>query len=318
MNKKPLLFLKKLESKIPLGTCTLLLVSLIALSYLLLSPNYLFIPNSAIMKFGFLPQGLISSFLGVFTYSFIHISPQHILANVSLLLAVGIIAEQKLRPRDYLSIFFASAITAGVVFHLLSPKPTILIGASSAVSGILAASVFVDFKKAIPAIVIFALFLSVASPMVSSYTASKLGLLENETQKLEKEFNETLKEEEKVEEELNQTLSRLQVLKIECHEEDNETACDELNKTVEEKENKTQEKKQIEEERNKTQEDLNGTMQKKNVVKEGVKREEETTTSSVVHLVGALTGLIYLGLFRRDIIWNLPSQASQLEDYFKK
>ncbi len=300
--------------KSPQGTFTLLTVSLIGLTYLFLSYNYLYIPNEKLLSYGF----ELSNPLGAITYSFLHLSPQHIIANVALLLAVGIIAEKKLNFKDYFTIFFTSAITAGVAFQLLTPTPTVLVGASSAVSGILAVAVFVDFKKTIPAILIFGLFLSIVSPAVTTYTEKQLGLLENETTELGKQYNKTKEKIEESQQQLENLTIMISRLKEECLIKENETACvkwKELNKTLKEKEEKEEE---LQEKENETVKDLNKTMTDQMKLEQGIKREERAKTSAIVHLIGAFTGIGYLCIFRRDILWSLPSQASQLENYFQK
>lgn len=305
---------RDLVEKLPQGTFTIIIVSLIALIYLFLSHNFLFIPGKKLVTYGF----EFSNPLGAITYSFLHLSPQHVIANIALLLAVGIIAEKKLDFRDYFTIFFSSAIIAGIVFHFLTPKPTVIVGGSSAVSGILAASVFVDFKKAVPAVLIFGLFISIVSPAVSTYTKGQLGLLENETTELEKEYNETKGKIEEFQYQIENFTSKISTLKEKCTVYQNETACDkwnELNKTLKEK---SEQKKELQEKGNETVENLNQTLQSKIKLEHGIKREEEAKTSALVHLVGAFTGIAYLYIFRRDIIWSLPSQVSQLENYFQR
>ena len=341
--------LKKID-ELPTGTVTALFIITIVTTYLYLAYSYLYIPGPQLAAYGFILERPLTAL----SYSFIHLSPQHILANVALLLAVGIVAEQKLKTKDYIAIFFASAATSGVVFHILTPEPTVLVGASSAVSGILAASIFIDIKKAIVAILIFTVFLNFTAPVVEQHTREKLGVLEQETQQIEEEVNKTEEKLNKTEEEINKTeeeadeiekkineteqeigekMTRIEYLEKECYEEPiNETACEELDEIEEQKEQVEEEleevekgleekEEEIEEEKEKRQEitiGLNKTierlmekMQEKEVVEEGVEREERARTSSIVHLVGAITGLIYLGIFRRDIIWDLPSQVSQ-------
>lgn len=305
---------RNLIEELPQGTSTVIITSLIGLVYLFLSRNFLFIPGKYLVTYGF----ELSNPLGVITYSFLHLSPQHVIANMALLLAVGVIAEKKLTFKDYFIIFFASAIIAGITFHLLTPKPTVLVGASSAVSGILAASVFVDFKKAIPAILIFGLFITLVSPAVSTYTKKQLGLLGNKTAELEKEYNKTKKEIREFQQQVENLTAKLSVLKEECIVHQNKTACDkwkELNKTLKEK---SEQKKELQEKGNETVESLKKKTQSQIKLKQGIKREEKAKTSALVHLIGAFTGIIYLCIFRRDIIWSLPSQVLQLENYFQR
>lgn len=314
MNKKALNKINTFLENTPQGTSTVILATVIALTYLVLSRNFLFIPNKELMIYGF---DLVNP-LGAITYSFIHLSPQHVVSNIALLIAVGVIAEKKLKLKEYFLIFFISAITAGITFHLLTPKPTILVGASSAVSGILAASVFIDIKKAVPAILIFGLFISIVSPAITTHTKKSLGIMENKTKEVTEEYNETQEKIEGYEKNITNTTSRISILKSKCLEENNETACEkwkELNSTLQEK--KQEEKELLEEKKEKIKE-LSETLTQEQTIKQGIEREEQAKTSAIVHLVGAFTGIAYLFIFRRDIIWSLPSQALQLENYFRK
>jgi len=240
-----------------------------------------------------------------------HLSPQHLIANIALLLPVGIIAEKKLKTHDYLSVFFASAITSGIAFHLLTPEPIVLVGASSAVAGIMATAIFIDIKKALIAVLIFGVFIHLATPLVQQHVETKLGGIQREVVQVEQEFNQT-------EEELNQTELEIQnytkekeTLEHQCHVQNITEACEELEEKEQEIEQKKEEKEELEQRRNQTIEKLLEMIEEKEVVEHGVEREEGARTSTLVHLVGAMTGIAYLALFRRDIIWDLPSQVSQ-------
>lgn len=302
---------KKLFEKIkkindlPTGTLTVFFIIAIVSIYLALAYRYLYIPNYHLIAYGF----MLERPLTVLSYSFIHLSPQHILANVALLFAVGIIAEKKLDTKDYVLIFFISAITSGIIFHILTPYETVLVGASSAISGILAASIFIDLKKALIAILIFGAFLHVASPMVEQHTRRELGILEEEAAKIEGEAEEIEKRFDEKEQKIQNYTEQEKSLEYLCYEELNETACEELEEIEEKIEQEKEEKEKIERNMSDVIQRLLERTQEKEIMEEGVRREEESRTSTIVHLVGAITGLIYLGIFRRDIIWNLPSQV---------
>ncbi len=303
-----------LKEKLPRGTITLPLVLSITLIYIGLAYKYLFIPNTHLLAYGFSPSNPV----GALTYSFLHLSPQHLLANATLLLAMGIIVEKKLRPQDYLAIFLASAVTAGITFHVLTPEPTVLVGASSAVSGILAAAVFVDFKKAIAAIILFGVFIHIASPAVINYTEFKLNSLQSQTSELQEQYSEVKKKVNETEQELKNLSQKISELQYQCFELNDSTACEKLKTLNESKQAAEEEKKDLEEQENETFQTLNKTATEERHLQQGITREEKAKTSAIVHLVGAMTGIGYLLAFRRDILWSLPSQASQLENYFQK
>lgn len=302
------------EIKTPLGIVTATLSLLIVLSYFILAYGRIFIPNPQILAYGF----SFNNPTAILTYPFLHLSPQHILANIALLIAVGIIAEKKLRNRDYLAIFFSSAITAAITFQVITPHPTVLVGASAAVSGIMAAAIFVDIKKALISILVFALFLNIASPLIMDYTETRYAQLQNRTLQIEEEFKDIEEEIEQTKEQKESYMDIISHLHHQCVELGNQSACEELEKANETLEEKEKEEEQLKERKNESFEEFNQTVHEEQKIEEGIKREERAKTSGIVHLVGALTGLLYLAIFRRDIIWNMPSQVLRLEDYYKK
>jgi len=307
MNKNKLRKIKEKLNNLPRSSITIAFILIMVLAYLRLAYSYLYIPGQLLTIYGSSPGQILT----IFTYSFMHLSPQHLIANIGLLLPMGIIAEKKLKTYDYLSIFFASAITSGLVFHLLTPDPILLVGGSSAVAGIMAAAIFIDIKKALIAVLIFGAFIHVATPMVEQHVRQELGVLEQEVTRTEEEYNETEQRINQTEREIQNHTEEKETLEYECHVQNITEACEELEEKEKEMKEKQEEKEMLEEQRNKTIERLLEIIREKEVVEHGVEREDEATTSTIVHLVGAMTGIAYLALFRRDILWNLPSQVSQ-------
>jgi len=85
----------------------------------------------------------------VFTFSFLHLNLPHLLLNVVGVLWLGGIIERRLGPTSLVVLFGLSAIMSGVVAMLLGPwLPTtgIAIGASGAVSGLLATALMLVFR----------------------------------------------------------------------------------------------------------------------------------------------------------------------------
>lgn len=301
--------IKEVTRKLPIGIVTGATTLLITLPYLILSYGYIFIPNKELVMYGFSPSNL----LGVITYPLLHLSPQHLFANVALLIAVGIIAEEKLNIKDYLSIFFISSIVAGIVFHILTPKPVVLVGASSAISGILAASIFIDIKKAVIAIIIFGIFLQVTSPAVTNYTQSKLKEIQAEGQNITQTYNETIKKRKEIQDILESLKNKLSLLITRC-EEGNQTACSKIQEVNETKVNKSKQEQIIEEKESNIKQKANQTIINELILEQGIERDRKAQTSSIVHMVGAIMGILYLAAFRKDIIWKMPSQVLPLED----
>jgi len=228
----------------------------------------LFIPNKTLITFAFNFQNPI----GLLSYAFFHISPSHLFGNLILLLAVGFIAEKKLSSREFAFVFMTAAVASALVYGLLFPE-NYLVGASAAISAFLAIAFIIDFKKTIFLVVIASMLTILISPLLLSYTEIKVNELNQRSELLEKQLNETNKAIEKALQENDseqvQTLSLIKQTKIN---------------------------------------EFNNTLIAKNILTEGVEREESSQTSPLVHLTGAFVGLAYLWLFKRDVLWEMPYQ----------
>ena len=257
---------------------TLALTVAILLAYVVLSNSLLYIPTSALITFGFSLQNL----LGLLTYSFIHVSPMHLIGNVLLLVPIGIIAEKKLRFKDYFAIFFLSAIVSALAYSVVQPND-VLVGASAAVAGLMAAAFLVDIKKTIVAMIAFSLLVIVITPQVTSFTDSQLSILNNKNMELQQ-------------------------------------ALDSINQQIQNatQQNDTEAVQQLESDKNQTAQDLSNSAEQQANIEAGLQREKETRTNQIIHLVGALTGLAYLFAFRRDIVWEMPSQLMPRKSSRKK
>ncbi|NYZ79973.1 hypothetical protein H0N95_01835, partial [Candidatus Micrarchaeota archaeon] len=64
--------------------------------------------------------------------------------------------------------------------------------------------------------------------------------------------------------------------------------------------------------KNKTVQAFNASKTGETNLEVGLRREKEAQTSPWVHLAGTLAGFTYLFVFRRDIIWEMPSQVTSL------
>ena len=248
---------------------TIIIAVITLLAYLFLSETLYYISTSGIMQYGF----RFDNILGVLTYSFLHVSPTHLIGNLILLIPIGIIAEKKLRHKDYFGIYFGSAIISALIFGLLVPK-TFLVGASAAISGMLMVAFLVDVKKTVLAIITTTLIIFIVSPQISIYTENSLLALESQGTDLLQSLDETNKE---------------LLIAIER----NDSALIE-NLSIQKGETETK---------------LVGVLKKSQNINAGIAREDDTTSLPLTHLAGALSGLAYLLLFRRDIIWEMPSQV---------
>lgn len=78
----------------------------------------------------------------VFTYFFTHQSFWHILANMVALWSLGVAVETVLGSRDFLKLYLFTGIGAGLLLAFVDPSPMPVLGASTSVSGVLAAFAF--------------------------------------------------------------------------------------------------------------------------------------------------------------------------------
>jgi len=259
---------------------TVSIIALLFLSYVILSRDYVYIPWEYLKDFGF----LISNPLTLFTYPFIHISPSHLLSNILLLLAIGFIAEQKISSKEYFVVFFSSAIVSAIVFSIAAPN-IILVGASAAISGILAVSFFVDFKKTLIGVAIFALTLPMLTSVVNNQVQSYYSSTVLKNQELKHKVTNIEQQVKKALEANNTTL----VKKLSAEKEklqSNEKKTEEIRRTIE----------------------------------EGREREKGSIVMQIVHVAGALTGVAFLFIFRRDILMSLPEQfdLARAKQFFNK
>ncbi|MBN3037387.1 MAG: rhomboid family intramembrane serine protease [Candidatus Diapherotrites archaeon] len=133
--------------KLPLAT--LGLCALTAIIYFLLSGGQPYVhPLSRLDAFGVTGRNLI----GAASYAFIHIGLKHMLGNIVVLLGVGTVLESRIGSKDALCVYLISAIGSGFFYALLHPNIWV-VGASAAVSGLIAASFITDFKKTVVVLV---------------------------------------------------------------------------------------------------------------------------------------------------------------------
>src|ERR1700746_47164 len=109
--------------------------------------KYAFIPS----KLGFTgssmvlraPADLLQKISPMVTSQFLHAGSMHLLFNMVVLLFLGKKVEERIGSLKFLAFYLASGIAGNIVyaaFHLSSHQP--VLGASGAVAGVLAASLF--------------------------------------------------------------------------------------------------------------------------------------------------------------------------------
>ncbi|MCD6414867.1 MAG: rhomboid family intramembrane serine protease [Candidatus Diapherotrites archaeon] len=251
---------------------TLTITISLIVAYFLMSKGQLYVyPISQMYLFGVSRNNLI----GALTYSFMHIGIKHLLANLLVLVPVGLIAENRFGWKDTLGVFLFSGTVAGFCYALLSPG-TWVIGSSAGIAGLLVAGYMADIKKTVIVIiacVVFASFIAIpATQAVISYIETAHEKVINEKVSEIQQLNTSLRE---LQEKINEKKAKGENITPEIVIVQNLTQ--KLNETVKVKEVKEQQKQTIE---------------------RGSKEEAATPPSMLIHLFGALAGLLYVYEFR--------------------
>jgi membrane associated rhomboid family serine protease len=75
----------------------------------------------------------------ILTYFFTHQSFWHILVNMIALWSLGTAVEERMRPPRFLRFYLVTGLLTGVFLAYLDPSPAPVLGASTAISGLLSA-----------------------------------------------------------------------------------------------------------------------------------------------------------------------------------
>ena len=121
------------------------------------------------------------SFAGGFTHVFLHVGVLHLIGNLIPLIAFSLLLENILVGSDVIAIFVASGVFGGVLFSLLNPG-AMLVGASAAISGVMAAAAALKPKQALVLLVGIPLAVAfLAVPLIDfSERAFERGLFERQ------------------------------------------------------------------------------------------------------------------------------------------
>ena len=280
---------------------TLLLVLVTTLSYFLFSSSNFFIPIQSISNFGLSFENIF----GVITYPFLHISLNHLIGNMCLLMAIGFVAESRLNRKDFFAIYFLSSIATGLVVAFFAQN-TILIGASAAVAGLVIPACLIDFKKVIVYLVLFGVLSFMLTSAADFAVSSTYTFSQNQTTELEHVYNDTVQQRTLAVGNISTLEDRFRSGEI------NETQYNQSRQTlVSLIENLTKMQ-------NSTANQLSQAKISVLNIEEGISREQASETSTPAHVVGSLVGLGYIALFERGIIWNSGYQVSRLEQWLRR
>ncbi|MEM3542943.1 MAG: rhomboid family intramembrane serine protease [archaeon] len=241
---------------------TILFGSLIVFIYFYFAVAQIYIPTKELTELGF----SWSNPSGIITYPFAHVGLKHLFANLVVFLPIAYIVERKLNFNHFSALFFFSGAAGAIAFETLYPN-AYLVGASAAISGLIAVAIFIDLKKSLIALIVSSLAIYFMAPLLEDYTKQKYESLSKDVEKIE-----------------NQTK--------------------EINKEIEIaiSQNKTEEVKVLRKKYAELTSTLNQTINLKVVVGTGIEREKQAKSSVIVHLCGAIVGITYLFSFRQDII----------------
>jgi len=136
------------------GTLAVALILIAAFIYL--SGGSFFIDLGTLYKLAF----TANQPLNLLAHMTIHTGYAHLIENLTTFIVFALIAETVLVSADIVIIFFLSGAAAAILFIFLNPNVA-LIGASAGISGILGNALVLNPKKAIPALILVPLLLSV-------------------------------------------------------------------------------------------------------------------------------------------------------------
>ncbi len=148
---------------------SLLLVALVFASYVYFAQPEPYAPSAAVGSLGLASWNLA----GVFTHLFMHQGVHHLLANILPLAAFAVLLETTMNAGGVLFVFFAAGTAGGLVYVLLNPG-ALVIGASAASSGLMAAATALRPKQAILLAVFIAVLATLfVGPASDYFTAAR-------------------------------------------------------------------------------------------------------------------------------------------------
>lgn len=279
---------------------TLGLGAILVVVYLAFSSGF-FIPDDLISALGF----SLSNLAGVVSYSFLHISLQHLLGNLFLLIPLGLVVEPVLLRRDFLAIYLLSGTAAAFLFAALVPN-VLLVGASAAIAGLLIPACLISIKRTVFNIAVFTL----AAVVLIWAANSGVAFAQSGAQQKAAALNENISS---LNQEKNKTLADVAVVEQkywqgEISQQAYEQAKQELGQRIAVINNQSQQ----------VSDELNKTAAFVAEVEAGKKREQESQTSAFVHLLGSFVGLAYVAAFRRDVLWKSGDQVAAFVAWAKK
>ncbi len=186
---------------------TLILVAAVLVPYYILSSGTFYLPEGTLESLGFASQSGGWTYV---THLFTHVGLQHLAANLIPLIAFGLLLESVLAGYHILAIFLISGIFSSVLFTLINPN-VLLIGASTGVSGLMAASTLLKPKQALVLLIATLLLLLAFNPLVDYYNSFQVQSLQSQKATLEQNVQQLLQQNKTAEAAVqNQSLATVQ------------------------------------------------------------------------------------------------------------
>lgn len=243
--------------KIPYATLSIILFSTV-LYFLNSGGNPYVYPITKLALYGVSHSNPI---IGGILFSFTHLGLKHLAANMTVLVILGTILEQRLKSKDVFFIFLLSGFIAGVIYTAINPEVWVL-GASAAICGLIGAGLVVDTKWTIVGLVFGLYLIPIVVYPTTDFVINTYYITQQER--------------------LSENLNKLQ----------------EYNQKINEV--NTGEKKVLIQEINKTEKVVAKVKNETTKLVKGVKKEAATPTANLIHLLGGVVGALYILLFHRE------------------
>jgi len=186
MNLNSLLKIKNFLMK---TKASIALFVVLILTYFFLSNGNVFIPLPKIFSLSF----SMSSLENIFSFIFVHENLYHLLANALTVLGYAVLVELSLGALDVIAIFIFSTVVSALLFAFVNPSVG-LIGSSIGMSGLAAASLIINPKRAVALTMGLFLILFFITPLIFSSIDSEGQNIQDEKLVVEQQIQEALKQ----------------------------------------------------------------------------------------------------------------------------
>ncbi|MFH0974124.1 MAG: rhomboid family intramembrane serine protease [Candidatus Micrarchaeota archaeon] len=285
--------LRAFFKKIPWASLLLIALILASYAYFVAEP---YASETALGTLGLSRFNL----LGIFTHEFMHQGLHHLLSNLLPLLTFAILLESAMSAGGVLTIFFAAGAAGGLAY-LFFDQGALIIGASAASSGLMAAATALRPKQAV-ALALLACLIAVfvIGPVSDYFTTARKTQVQQDVASLSNQTTQTQAQFQEVQTNVNQTISRVSEL-----EQQGKTAEAERERAI-----LTQQQAALAAAQ-KAADEANASLAAAQQKAAELARGEEQASapiSAIPHAVGALVGLLLVIAFRKqDVDDNMRS-----------